>query len=101
MSVAHMTSTDNMFVQGVIKLSTLTFVEMVRSLMYREARFSKHYERINADDDFHVEGLKLKPDEEPCGKFFPIPGLPEYVLFTSLGLHWIEGITQHFSHMTT
>lgn len=68
----------------------LTFVELLRSRMHREARFSKHYEKINKDDEFHLEGLKLKSDEEPCGKFIPIIGVSEYVLFTSLGLYWIE-----------
>lgn len=68
----------------------LTFVELLRSRMHREARFSKHYEKINKDDDFQIEGFKFKSGEEPCGKFIPIIGVSEYVLFTSLGLYWIE-----------
>ena len=50
------------------------------------------YELFEKDDDFQIEGLTLKPDEEACGKFIPVLSLPtEYVLLTTSGLHWVEG----------
>ena len=69
----------------------LSFVETIKSRIYREARYSKHYVKITDENRLKIEeDSQVKTGEILCGQFMPIIDEAAYILFTNFGMYWIE-----------
>ncbi|MEQ8674773.1 MAG: hypothetical protein RLP44_17415 [Aggregatilineales bacterium] len=74
-----------------VEVEMLSFVETIKSRIHKQARHSKNYVKITDENRLKIEtAAETETGEILCGLFIPVIHETAYILFTDLGMHWVE-----------